>query len=134
MAEGISSADTTPATKNDDRSVSFVQLFRYASTTDKLLMFFGSFGALVCGTSLPLMSILLSSAIQAFLDFSIVVSRGEDIDVAADVLKNHVRGPVIFIVALSAATFVLSSMQMGFWMVAGENQAKVTFGIKYSSF
>jgi hypothetical protein len=132
MAEGSSSVDTTPATKNDDKSVSFVQLFRYASTTDKLLMFFGSFGALVSGACLPLMSILLSSVIQAFLDFSITVSRGEDINVAADVLRNHVRGPVILIVALAAAVFVLSFMQMGFWMIAGENQAKVAFGIKYS--
>lgn len=131
MAEGNSS-DTASATKNDNKSVSFLQLFRYASTTDKIMMFFGSIGALVSGVGAPLMAILMSAAIQAFLDFSIAVSRGEDVDVAADALKNSIKTPVILLVAVAAAIFILSSMQMGFWMIAGENQAKVIFNMGYS--
>ncbi|GBB93060.1 hypothetical protein RclHR1_02100009 [Rhizophagus clarus] len=129
MAGGNSSVET----KKNDGSVSFVQLFRYASTTDKLLMFFGSFGALISGAALPSTSILMSTVIQSFLDFSIAVSRGEDIDTAADVLRNKFRIPVILLVALAAAIFILSSMQMGFWMVAGENQAKRVRQIYYEA-
>ncbi|CAB4414598.1 unnamed protein product [Rhizophagus irregularis] len=132
MAEGNSS-DTASATKNDNKSVSFLQLFRYASTTDKIMMFFGSIGALVSGVGAPLMAILMSAAIQAFLDFSIAVSRGEDVDVAADALKNSIKTPVILLVAVAAAIFILSSMQMGFWMIAGENQAKRVRQIYYEA-
>ncbi|CAG8491139.1 uncharacterized protein OCT59_020189 [Rhizophagus irregularis] len=131
MAEGNS--DTESATKNDNKSVSFIQLFRYASTTDKIMMFFGSIGALVSGVGAPLMAILMSAAIQAFLDFSIAVSRGEDVDVAADALKNSIKTPVILLVAVAAAIFILSSMQMGFWMIAGENQAKRVRQIYYEA-
>lgn len=129
MAEGNSSVDTESATKNDNKSVTFIQLFRYASTTDKIMMFFGSIGALVSGVGQPLMAILMSAAIQAFLDFSIAVSRGADVDVAADALRNSIKSPVILLVALAAVILILSSMQMGFWMIAGENQAKVIFDI-----
>ncbi len=118
--------------KKDDISVSFTQLFRYASPMDKLLIFIGSVGAVITGAAMPLMTILFANVIQAFLDFSIAESRGEDMDAAASILRMKVRSTVILIIILAAGVFILSCLQMGCWMVAGENQAKVTFGVNIS--
>src|SRR6266536_340239 len=76
--------------KKDDISVSFTQLFRYASPMDKLLIFIGSVGAVITGAAMPLMTILFANVIQAFLDFSIAESRGEDMDAAASILRMKV--------------------------------------------
>src|SRR3954465_8321044 len=84
--------ETTSTVKEDKKDheskeekasqVSFLQLFRYATPLDKLMMFLGSIGAVGHGSAMPIMTILYSDIIQAFLDFSIAKSRGDDLDLA----------------------------------------------------
>ncbi|RIA99770.1 ATP-binding cassette transporter [Glomus cerebriforme] len=130
--QNYSRTDIKTSTKTI-KDVSFFQLFRYASPLDKLMIFFGSISALASGAANPLMTILFSAVIQAFLDFSIAESRGKDIDIAANELRKTVVKIVILMVVLAAAVFVLSFLQMGLWMIAGENQAMRVRQIYYAA-
>ena len=132
----LSVKDTLTATnskidvKKDDESkiendkVKFLQLFRYATLLDKLMMFFGSIGAIVNGASMPLMTIIFSDFIQAFANFTIQSMSG-DINAAAINLKHTIRDKAILLAIFGVAVFIVSYIQMSLWMITGERQAKV---------
>ncbi|CAG8461734.1 6731_t:CDS:2 [Paraglomus occultum] len=114
-------------TEEKEAKVSFIQLFRFATTTDKILIALGSIGAAANGAALPLMTIAFGGIITAFGVFSIGVTQTTDkeqLDALGDQLKDTVRDKLYYFIGLGAATFILSYLQMAFWMVAGENQAK----------
>src|SRR6185369_4228254 len=105
----------------------FIQLFRFSTTSDKILIAFGSIGAVANGTALPLMTIAFGGIITALAVFAIGAAQttdGEQLDALADQMQDTIRDKLYYFIGLGAATFVLSYLQMAFWMVAGENQAK----------
>ncbi|CAI2169154.1 2825_t:CDS:10 [Funneliformis geosporum] len=117
----------------NDHQVKFLQLFRYATPLDKLMMFFGSIGAMANGISMPLMTIIFADVLQAFADFAITESKGGDINVAAAELKRVVKIKVILFVILAIAVFNLSYLQMSLWMISGERQAKKVRQMYYAA-
>jgi ATP-binding cassette subfamily B (MDR/TAP) protein 1 len=46
--------------------VSFLELFRFADKTDKILMFFGTIGALLIGAAMPMFAFLWGTMTTAF--------------------------------------------------------------------
>ncbi|CAG8574146.1 4069_t:CDS:1 [Paraglomus brasilianum] len=111
----------------EEKKVSFIQLFRFATTFDKILIAFGSIGAIANGTALPLMTIAFGGIITAFANFAIGIAQTTDDEqrsALADQMQDTVKDKLYYFIALGAGTFILSYLQMAFWMVAGENQAK----------
>lgn len=45
---------------------SFLELFRFADKTDKILMFFGTIGAALIGTAMPIFALLWGDMTTAF--------------------------------------------------------------------
>jgi len=45
---------------------SFLELFRFADKTDKILMFFGTIGAILIGTAMPMFALLWGNMTTAF--------------------------------------------------------------------
>lgn len=46
--------------------VSFLQLFRFADKTDKILIFVGTIGAILIGTAMPMFALLWGNMTTAF--------------------------------------------------------------------
>lgn len=46
--------------------VSFLELFRFADKIDKILMFFGTIGAALIGTAMPMFALLWGDMTSAF--------------------------------------------------------------------
>ncbi|CAG8448774.1 2904_t:CDS:10 [Ambispora leptoticha] len=108
-----------------DQKITLSQLFRFATFTDKLLMIFGSVGAMGNGASVPLMTIVFSSIIQAFLNFTIAIIKDPaSASEARDTLNHDLRKNLIYFVALAVGVFILAYAQLACWMLAGERQAK----------
>lgn len=98
--------------------VSVLQLFKYATKFDLLLMFWGSIAAIINGATLPVMTIVFGDIIQALVIFNGSQQAKINVD-------NSVRDGVIKMVVIGITTLVCSYIQMSFWMLAGENQTQV---------
>ncbi|CAG8490787.1 8956_t:CDS:2 [Funneliformis mosseae] len=120
-------------TSNENDKVKFLQLFRFATPLDKLMIFFGSIGAIANGVSMPLMTIIFADVLQAFANFAITKTKEGDMIVAAEELKLVVKNKVILFVILAVAVFILSYFQMSLWMIAGERQAKKIRQVYYAA-
>ncbi|CAG8544756.1 10017_t:CDS:10 [Ambispora leptoticha] len=107
------------------QKIKLSQLFRFATFTDKLLMILGSVGAMGNGASYPLMTILFSGIIQAYLDFTAQILKDpSSAKNARDALNDDLRKNLIYLLALALGAFLLGYIQLAFWGLAGERQAK----------
>lgn len=52
--------------EKEEKMVSFMELFRFADKTDKILMFFGTIGAAAIGTAMPAFALLWGNMTNAF--------------------------------------------------------------------
>ncbi|KAG9292639.1 hypothetical protein G9A89_007011 [Geosiphon pyriformis] len=123
--------DTEPEKKP---TVSFFQLFRYASPWDKILILIGSIGAMANGCALPFMTIIFANFIQAFGVFALATrTHPDDLQDAKNTLDDEVRKNVYHFLILGSSAFVASYVQMTCWMIAGENQTKRIRELYYAS-
>uniref|UniRef100_A0A0D6QS15 Uncharacterized protein n=1 Tax=Araucaria cunninghamii TaxID=56994 RepID=A0A0D6QS15_ARACU len=99
--------------------VPFPKLFVFADSLDKMLMLAGTIGAVGNGISLPLMTILFGSLINAFGDNKSNVHKVVD-EVAKISLK---------FVYLACGSGVASLLEVSCWMCTGERQAARIRGI-----
>ncbi|KAK7264797.1 hypothetical protein RJT34_32408 [Clitoria ternatea] len=106
--------DSKKSEGNDEKAktVPLYKLFSFADPLDHLLMFVGTVGAVGNGMSLPLMTLVFGSMINAFGG-----SRNTD-NVVHDVSKESLK-----FVYLAVGTFFASSLQLTCWMITGERQA-----------
>ncbi|KAG9289947.1 hypothetical protein G9A89_010253 [Geosiphon pyriformis] len=105
--------------------VTMIELFRFSSTIDKWYMLLGTLAAMGNGAALPVMTIIFSNITQAFANFTNDKDDPNlDFDQVRDTLRDEVRKNVIVFCTLGLGVCVLSYIQMAFWMIAGENQAK----------
>ncbi|XP_058757109.1 ABC transporter B family member 11-like [Vicia villosa] len=98
-----------PETTN---TVPLYKLFSFADSLDHLLMFVGTVGAIGNGISMPLMTLIFGSMINAFGGSS---STKEVVDEVSKVSLKFVY--------LAVGTFVASFLQLTCWMITGERQA-----------
>ena len=98
--------------KQDDLSVPFRSLFRFASKGDWALMIIGTIGAGLDGGAMPILSLLLGDVANSFSPGH----SGEQIfESAAQICWEFI--------VVGAGSWVCSYFGFAFWMITGERQA-----------
>jgi ATP-binding cassette subfamily B (MDR/TAP) protein 1 len=97
--------------------VSLIELFKYATVYDCILMILATIASIAHGATLPLMTIFFGDIIT-----SVVLYDGTE--TGKILLDQGVTDGVIKMCIIGASTLFFSYFQMCFWMLAGENQAK----------
>lgn len=122
-----------PEVKKEDQAaiVPFLQLFRYATPLDKLLMAVGSLAAAANGATQPFMTILFADLIGVFTTYGYGIALG--VPGAAEVFRDDIRRYILYFVALAAFAFIVAYGQMSLWMIAGERQSKRIREIYYKA-
>ncbi|XP_014510009.1 ABC transporter B family member 11 [Vigna radiata var. radiata] len=111
----ITSNNQESSRKSKDEPVKTVplyKLFSFADSLDHLLMLVGTVGAVGNGISMPLMTVIFGSMINAFGGSS---TTAEVVD--------EVSGVSLKFVYLAVGTFAASLLQLACWMITGERQA-----------
>ncbi|XP_041979050.1 ATP-dependent translocase ABCB1 [Aricia agestis] len=94
-----------PKPENDVPSISFITLFRFASTRDKVYIFFGIIFSMTCGAMIPINTLLFSSLLQSMVNFGISVIMGQP---EGDEFLDAVRRFAILNSAVGGVLIVLS--------------------------
>eukprot|EP01137_Pigoraptor_chileana_P035613 Opistho-2@29921 len=113
---------TPPAKPN---TVPFRSLFRFADRTDRILMVFGTIGAIINGSGTVSMSFLFGQVVDIFTDYVQGTIDGDE-------LKERVGRYALYFVFVACGIFVMAYMQLSFFSLASERQAK-RIRIKYLS-
>ncbi|KAJ3106311.1 Multidrug resistance protein 1 [Phlyctochytrium planicorne] len=122
------------AKKDDDienYKLSYFQLFRYADSTDRLLMAVGALCAIANGVSQPVMTIVFGNLINSLLTYGLCTKAdylaGKTYcvyDDSNDSLNRDVKRGVLYLTVIGAAVAACAYFQMSLWMYTGEKQAK----------
>ncbi|EGC33591.1 ABC transporter B family protein [Dictyostelium purpureum] len=107
--------DGEKETENQD-IVPFLALFKFADTTDKILMFFGALAAVINGAAMPTVSIVFGLVVDAFKPTKF--NEDPDYDV-----YGTVRSISFYLLMLGGGVFVLSYLETTLWMISGERQS-----------
>ncbi|KAG6969645.1 hypothetical protein JG688_00005229 [Phytophthora aleatoria] len=97
----------------DGQVVSMGELFSYADGIDKLLMFFGTAGALTAGVSQPIQIVLFGDVLNTF----------NPADPGADI-EDGIRSVALNFVFVGIAVFIAGSFQVACWTITASRQAK----------
>ncbi|KAI9141757.1 ATP-binding cassette transporter protein [Paraphysoderma sedebokerense] len=121
-----SKTSTTPL------SISFSSLFRFSDTRDKVYIAIGTFGAILNGVALPLLTIVLGDLVNVYTKFDLAIEAKKTkpgfppalYDAAKEEFDRELLRTIIFFIILAVVSFVVAYLQMGFWQIASESQAK----------
>ncbi|CAK7348533.1 unnamed protein product [Dovyalis caffra] len=111
---GNGNQEQAEKSKEDEKSksVPFFKLFSFADSTDFLLMFLGSLGAIGNGMAMPLMTLLLGDVINAFGNNQLSKNMT---DLVSKVSLKYVY--------LAVGSGIAAFLQVTCWIVTGERQA-----------
>ncbi|RXH69346.1 hypothetical protein DVH24_037130 [Malus domestica] len=113
MAETAAEAKTLPeAEKKKEQSLPFFQLFSFADKYDWMLMIFGSLGAVVHGSSMPLFFLMFGEMVNGFGENQMNLQK-----MTAEVAKY-----ALYFVYLGLIVCVTSYAEIACWMYTGERQ------------
>ena len=119
-----------------EEKVSYIELYRYATgefrsflflAWDIFLIFAGTLCAVANGCvsfscfiskGLPLMTLVFGDIMNAFLTY-------DGTDAGRSNVESQTRIGVLYFTVIGIGIFIASYGQLCFWMIAGENQAKV---------
>ena len=104
--------------KVDSKRVSFLELFKYATVYDWLLITCGTFFAMADGASLQITIIYFGDILGALVMYNPVIP-GSDL-----VLDKAVRDAATKMAIIGACTFAAATIHTYCWTVSGENQAR----------
>nr|KYP57754.1 ABC transporter B family member 4 [Cajanus cajan] len=96
-----------------NRTVPFYKLFSFADSWDYLLMLVGTISAVGNGISMPLMTILIGDAVDAF---------GGNVD-NKQVVVHEVSKASLKFASIGAGAFLAAFLQVSCWVITGERQA-----------
>ncbi|CAJ1940686.1 unnamed protein product [Sphenostylis stenocarpa] len=96
-----------------NKTVPFYKLFSFADAWDCLLMLVGAISALANGIAMPLMTLLIGDAIDAF---------GGNADNKHAVVHEVSRASLMF-VSIGVGAFFAAFFQVSCWVITGERQA-----------
>ncbi|TRM57258.1 P-loop containing nucleoside triphosphate hydrolase protein [Schizophyllum amplum] len=113
-------------------SVSFFSLFRFSTTTDRILNVTGAIAAVAAGAGQPLMTLLFSRLAQDFLVFQTILGQADAGDAAASerlpqVTRQFYHSSSLnasYIVYLGIGIFVVTYFYMLSWSYTAEVNAK----------
>jgi ATP-binding cassette subfamily B (MDR/TAP) protein 1 len=106
-----SATDTAGPSEVDSRLVPFRELFRYADSTDWLLMTVGSVASLVVGTGISLELVLFGDALNG-------------LSTDASDITSQVNPTVVKYAVVGAVMLAMGFVQMTCWSIAGARQVK----------
>ncbi|EAS02072.1 multidrug resistance protein-like transporter family ABC domain protein (macronuclear) [Tetrahymena thermophila SB210] len=109
------SSGQTQKTKN----VSFLQLFRYATTSEIVFMVIGALAAMANGVAFPLFALIFGEMADSF---------GPQLT-GQQVFENA-KTQCLYFLYIGIGTFILSWIQMSCWIIAGEKQS-IRYRIQY---
>ncbi|KAI9225182.1 MAG: ABC transporter type 1, transmembrane domain-containing protein, partial [Piptocephalis tieghemiana] len=116
---------------SEEKGVSFLQLYRFATPYDILVILLACLASLASGASQPIMTFLFSKIIKIYNDYPIDLLN--DPENAKQRFRDGIVEYVIWYVILAAGTFVVSYFQMSLWMYVGERQCKRIRELYYSA-
>jgi ATP-binding cassette subfamily B (MDR/TAP) protein 1 len=96
--------------------VPFFSMFRYADQKDKAAMIAGSIAAVLNGAILPAFSVLIGLLMDAF--------RPEKFADPNYSLSTEINKIALYFVYIGIGAFILSYLETGMWMLAGERQIR----------
>ncbi|EGF83631.1 hypothetical protein BATDEDRAFT_15754 [Batrachochytrium dendrobatidis JAM81] len=97
--------------------VAYLSLYRHATAFDKVLITIGVVCAMVNGAILPYMTIAFADIMDALIIY-------DGTPAGLSKLNSTVSDGVFQLAMIGLGAFVLSYIQMSFWMLSGENQSK----------
>lgn len=101
-----------PSLKDDLEPSSFLSLFRFADTIDKVLMGFGVLCAIGNGVALPFLAYPYGRLTQAFAP-----------NTSNDLIVNEVKQAYISFLINSVVIFLMSWFMFSSWMITSERQS-----------
>ncbi|ORY03697.1 ATP-binding cassette sub-family B member 5 [Basidiobolus meristosporus CBS 931.73] len=103
--------------KEAEKRIGFMQLFRYSTGFDRLLILVASLCSMGSGATLPLMTVVFSKLLGDILTY-----QPTDDPVLVAEFNSKVNKNVVWFIVLGVATFALSYGQTALWMITGERQ------------
>ncbi|TMS37558.1 hypothetical protein L596_004463 [Steinernema carpocapsae] len=103
------------------KSVSIIQLFRYASTFDIFLILLGSTVAIGTGLGFPFMSVIFGDISQSFLYITMKLDNSSSTTYTMEDFSSEVTTNCLKYVYLGIAIFIAATTQVMCFLVAGEN-------------
>ncbi|KAJ1906671.1 hypothetical protein IWQ60_012025, partial [Tieghemiomyces parasiticus] len=130
--EKISRA-STDTSGSGERSVrvNLLDLFRFSTPLDWVLMVIGTIAAIAAGSSQPLMTVIFANTLQGLSDYT--YQNSVDHEVAANNLNQSIDEMLKWFGILAGATFVASYLQIFCWSYAGERQCRRMRELYYES-
>ncbi|KAJ3106312.1 ATP-binding cassette, sub-B (MDR TAP), member 4 [Phlyctochytrium planicorne] len=132
--KGKEEEDAEEKKEDDDIAnykLSYFQLYRFADSTDRMLMIIGTVCAIANGISQPIMTIVFGNLINSLLTYGLCTPAdylaGKTYCVYPDSnerLNRDVRQSVIYLTIIGSAVAAASYFQMALWLLTGERQAK----------
>eukprot|EP00743_Colponemidia_sp_Colp-15_P010726 GILK01011850.1.p1 GENE.GILK01011850.1~~GILK01011850.1.p1 ORF type:complete len:1311 (+),score=265.06 GILK01011850.1:141-3935(+) len=113
MSAPAGASSTSPEKPKEELKVEYKKLFRFADSTDKLLMLLGSIAAIGNGGALPAFSIVFGSMIDTL-----------GASATAEDMYNSVKENALLFVYIGLGAFLLSIGEVCFWMIAAERQVR----------
>ncbi|OLY83107.1 Multidrug resistance protein 1B, partial [Smittium mucronatum] len=105
-------------------TVSLLQLFRFSTFSERIILAFGSLFSVVTGSALPLVVVLFSNLSAEFIKYSKEVVLNPQL--AKSDLKTGVKYNCLFIVAISAAALISAYIQnVSFSIVSERNSLRI---------
>ena len=98
--------------KKELEPVAFHRLFRFADTTDKILITCGVLAAIAVGGAMPAFSLLWGNMTNAFQ------SSSDD----PNLMVNTAKGVMFNFLEIGAGVFIACWIMMACWMISGERQ------------
>ncbi|OMH80546.1 Multidrug resistance protein 1 [Zancudomyces culisetae] len=109
--------------KEQKPQIGYFQLFRFATTLDKMMILFGVVGSAGTGVSMPLMTVFFSDIMGSFISYNSLVIEGSKAE-ADDLLNSEVKKTVKIFGILAAALYVVSYATYLCWNATAAKQAK----------
>ncbi|XP_035227144.1 ATP-dependent translocase ABCB1-like isoform X2 [Stegodyphus dumicola] len=117
---------------SDDDSVtptSFLTLFRYSSSIDKILIFFGCVIAMLSGAALPTIMVLFGNILDAFVDHHRMQKNLTSFDptdsnlISKEDFLSQVANMCLYITIIGCIVFCFNYLMVSFFSMAAANQA-----------
>ncbi|KAI7879421.1 P-loop containing nucleoside triphosphate hydrolase protein [Lichtheimia hyalospora FSU 10163] len=110
----IDEGDSNSKSKKSKASLSVIQLFRFSTMRDKLMILCAIVGSAYSGAILPISVIIFGDVMR---------KMGESM-IFKDTLLDNTRSMILELVYLGTSVLVATYVATAFWIISGENQAR----------
>lgn len=112
--KGIDDSNTNDKPKKTKQSVSVIQLFRFSTLRDKMMILCAIVGSAYTGAILPISVIIFGDVMR---------KMGQSM-LHTETLLDNTRSMILELVYLGTSVLVATYVATAFWIISGENQAR----------